>query len=86
MSGWPYSENADDEAIWMASAKVARLLGVHTLLKLTIEPDPEEVDKFLIAVRTLLRLPRRKSSGGLRSIEDIARPICVFWSAIPYVR
>ncbi|KAM7312150.1 hypothetical protein ISCGN_009055 [Ixodes scapularis] len=50
---WPYADTSESgllsKDVWVAAAKVSRLFGLHVLLKVTIEPDPEEVDKFIIA-------------------------------------
>ncbi|KAH7955813.1 hypothetical protein HPB52_003906 [Rhipicephalus sanguineus] len=53
LSGWPFahsSDGSDYDAVWTAAAKMCRLLGIHALAKLTVEPDPEEVDKFVVAL------------------------------------
>uniref|UniRef100_A0A131YWW6 Endothelin-converting enzyme n=1 Tax=Rhipicephalus appendiculatus TaxID=34631 RepID=A0A131YWW6_RHIAP len=53
LSGWPYADSSDAsdyDGVWTAAAKMCRLLGVHALAKLTVEPDPEEVDKFVVAL------------------------------------
>ncbi|XP_075743953.1 neprilysin-1-like [Rhipicephalus microplus] len=53
LSGWPFADSSDAsdyDAVWTAAAKMCRLLGIHALAKLTVEPDPEEVDKFVVAL------------------------------------
>ncbi|KAK8782775.1 hypothetical protein V5799_015887 [Amblyomma americanum] len=85
LSGWPYSdtsESSDWNTVWKAAAKMCKLLGINALVKVTIEPDPDEVDKFVVANKgadVLCRAPQLDEPDVFLRKSDVHRDKKVNW-------